>query len=136
MCDELRAAGRAPLIAQKTGLVIDSYFSGTKVRWLLDHVDGARARAQRGELAFGTVDAWLIWHLTGGRVHCTDASNASRTLLFNIHTGKWDDELLALLDVPRAMLPDVVPSSGICGHALIGGIEVPIAGIAGDQQAA
>ncbi|MEO8753485.1 MAG: glycerol kinase GlpK [Casimicrobiaceae bacterium] len=136
LCDELRAAGHAPLFAQKTGLVLDAYFSGTKVRWLLDHVDGARARAQRGELAFGTVDSWLIWHLTGGRVHCTDASNASRTLLLNIHTGAWDDELLALLDIPRAMLPTVVPSSGVCGHARIGGIDVPIAGIAGDQQAA
>ena len=136
LCDELRAAGYAPLFAQKTGLVLDAYFSGTKVRWLLDHVDGARARAQRGELAFGTVDSWLVWQLTGGHVHCTDASNASRTLLFNIHTGDWDDELLAVLDVPRAMLPQVVPSSGICGQAKIGGLDVPIAGIAGDQQAA
>ncbi|MEO8509376.1 MAG: glycerol kinase GlpK, partial [Betaproteobacteria bacterium] len=136
LCDELRAAGLAPLFAQKTGLVIDAYFSGTKVRWLLDHVDGARARAERGELAFGTIDAWLVWHLTGGRVHCTDASNASRTLLFNIHTGDWDDELLRILRVPREVLPTVVASSGVCGEARIGGIDIPIAGIAGDQQAA
>ncbi len=136
LCDELRAAGLAPLFAQKTGLVIDAYFSGTKVRWLLDHVDGARARAERGELAFGTIDAWLIWHLTGGRVHCTDASNASRTLLFNIHTGDWDDELLRILRVPREVLGSVVASSGVCGEARIGGVDIPIAGIAGDQQAA
>jgi glycerol kinase len=136
LCDELRAAGLAPVFAQKTGLVIDAYFSGTKVRWLLDHVDGARARAERGELAFGTIDTWLVWHLTGGRVHCTDASNASRTLLFNIHTGDWDDELLRFLRVPREVLPNVVASSGVCGEARIGGIDIPIAGIAGDQQAA
>ena len=136
MCDELRAAGLAPLFARKTGLVLDAYFSGTKLRWLLDHVEGARERAQHGELAFGTVDAWLVWQLTGGRVHCTDASNASRTLLYDIHTGDWDDELLAALAVPRAVLPSVVESSGVCGHASVGGIEIPIAGIAGDQQAA
>ena len=136
LCDELRADGLAPLFAQKTGLVLDAYFSGTKVRWLLDHVDGARARAERGELAFGTIDSWLVWQLTGGRVHCTDASNASRTLLFNIHTCDWDDELLRVLNVPRALLPVVVPSSGVCGHATIAGVDVPIAGIAGDQQAA
>ena len=136
MCDELRAAGFAPLFAEKTGLVLDAYFSGTKVRWLLDHVDGARARAARGELAFGTIDAWLVWNLTGGRVHCTDASNASRTLLFNIRTGDWDDELLRILDVPREVLPAVVPSAGVCGETRVGGVAVPIAGIAGDQQAA
>ncbi|MFO1325310.1 MAG: glycerol kinase GlpK [Burkholderiales bacterium] len=136
MCDDLRAAGLAPLFARKTGLVLDAYFSGTKVRWLLDHVPGARVRAERGELAFGTIDSWLVWNLTGGRVHCTDASNASRTLLFDIHAGDWDDELLRLLDVPRTMLPDVVASSGACGHAKIGSAEIPIAGIAGDQQAA
>ncbi len=116
LCDELRAAGHAALFARKTGLVIDAYFAGTKIRWLLDHVPGARARAERGELAFGTIDAWLIWNLTGGGVHCTDASNASRTLLFDIHTGEWDDELLALLRVPRAMLPAVVASSGVCAR--------------------
>jgi glycerol kinase len=136
MCDELRAAGNVELFARKTGLVLDAYFSGTKLRWLLDHVDGARARAERGELAFGTIDAWLVWNLTGGAVHCTDASNASRTLLFNIHSGDWDDELCALLRVPRAMLPDVVASSGVCGQTKIGGHAVPISGIAGDQQAA
>ncbi len=136
MCDALREAGHAPLIARKTGLVIDAYFSGTKLRWLLDNVDGARQRALRGELAFGTIDSWLVWQLTEGRVHCTDASNASRTMLYDIHTGDWDDELLALLDVPRAVLPTIVPSSGVCGEAKIDGAMVPIAGIAGDQQAA
>ncbi len=136
MCDELRAAGLAPMFAEKTGLVLDAYFSGTKVRWLLDHVDGARARARRGELAFGTIDTWLVWQLTGGRVHCTDASNASRTLLFDIRTGDWDDDLLRALDVPREVLPSVVASSGVCGEARIGDASVPIAGIAGDQQAA
>jgi glycerol kinase len=136
LCDELRNAGHADLIARRTGLVIDAYFSGTKLRWLLDHVPHARARAANGELAFGTVDSWLVWHLTGGRVHCTDASNASRTMLFDIHRGAWDDELLALLDIPRAVLPDVVASSGVCGMAAIDGVAIPIAGIAGDQQAA
>jgi glycerol kinase len=135
-CDALRAAGHAALFAQKTGLVLDAYFSGTKLQWLLDQVPDARARAARGELAFGTIDTWLVWQLTAGRVHCTDPSNASRTLLFNIHTGDWDDELLALLDVPRAVLPRIVPSSGICGTARIDGVDLPIAGIAGDQQAA
>jgi glycerol kinase len=136
LCDELRAAGHSEMIAGKTGLVIDAYFSGTKLRWLLDHVDGARAKAERGELAFGTVDSWLVWHLTGGRVHCTDASNASRTMLFDIHRGDWDDELLALLRIPRSVLPAVVASSGVCGEAVIEGVGIPIAGIAGDQQAA
>ena len=136
MCDELRAAGHATTFARKTGLVLDAYFSGTKLRWILDHVDGARARANRGELAFGTIDAWLVWNLTGGRVHCTDASNASRTLLFDIHAGDWDDELLRILDVPREVLPQVVASSGVCGTAKLSGRDVPIAGIAGDQQAA
>jgi len=135
-CDKLRAAGHEPLFRHKTGLVLDAYFSGTKLKWLLDNVAGARERALRGELAFGTVDSWLIWNLTGGAVHVTDASNASRTLLFDIHRGDWDDELLALLDVPRAVLPAVVASSGVCGNATIAGARVPIAGIAGDQQAA
>jgi len=135
-CDDLRAAGQASLFARKTGLVLDAYFSGTKLKWLLDHIPGARARAVRGELAFGTIDTWLVWQLTGGRVHCTDPSNASRTLLFDIHAGAWDDELLALLDVPRAVLPQVLPSSGVCGVASLDGVDVPIAGIAGDQQAA
>jgi glycerol kinase len=136
MCDELRAAGHAQTFAVRTGLVLDAYFSGTKLRWLLDHVDGARARAARGELAFGTIDAWLVWNLTGGRVHCTDASNASRTLLYDIHRGDWDDELLRILDVPRSVLPQVVDSSGACATTRLADHDVPIAGIAGDQQAA
>jgi glycerol kinase len=136
LCDELKAQGKAALIQQKTGLVLDAYFSGTKLKWLLDTVPGARKRAENGELAFGTIDAWLIWNLTGGKVHATDPSNASRTLLFNIHGNAWDDELLALLDIPRAVLPEVRPSSGAFGEALIDGVAVPIAGDAGDQQAA
>src|SRR5438105_11916996 len=136
LCDELRAAGNAALIASKTGLVIDAYFSGTKLKWLLDHVPNARARAANGELAFGTIDSWLIWHLSDGRVHATDATNASRTMLFNIHTGDWDDELLRLLEVPREVLPSVVSSSGIAAETTLEGITVPVAGIAGDQQAA
>ena len=135
-CDRLRAEGRAALFARKTGLVLDAYFAGTKAKWLLDHVPGARDRAARGELAFGTIDTWLIWHLTGGRVHATDPSNASRTLLFDIHRGEWDDELLAILDIPRAILPQVLPSSGVVATTALDGAEVPIAGIAGDQQAA
>jgi len=136
MCDELRAGGHAEMISRKTGLVIDAYFSGTKLKWLLDHVPGARARAQRGELAFGTIDSWLVFQLSGGKVHLTDASNASRTMLFDIRRGDWDDELLALLDVPRAVLPQVVASSGVCAETLVDGTRVTIAGIAGDQQAA
>ncbi len=136
LCDQLRAAGHAPTFTAKTGLVLDAYFSGTKLKWLLDHVPGARARAEAGELAFGTIDSWLVWNLTRGTVHATDPSNASRTLLYDIHRGDWDDELLALLDVPRAVLPQVVPSSGVLGHATLEGVDVPIAGIAGDQQAA
>jgi glycerol kinase len=137
-CDQLRAQGHAARIQKKTGLVIDAYFSGTKLEWLLDNVPGARERAERGELAFGTIDSWLVWNLTGGRVHVTDASNASRTLLFNLHTGDWDDELLALLRIPRAVLPQVVPSSGVLGEceASLLGAPLPIAGMAGDQQAA
>jgi glycerol kinase len=137
-CDELRAQGHAARIQKKTGLVIDAYFAGTKLEWLLDHVPGARVRAEAGELAFGTVDSWLIWNLTGGRVHATDASNASRTLLFNLHTQDWDDELLGLLRVPRAVLPEVVPSSGVIAtsESLLLGASLPIAGVAGDQQAA
>ena len=136
MCDELRAAGKAATFAAKTGLVLDAYFSGTKLRWLLDHVPGARAEAVKGGLAFGTIDTWLLWQLTNGRVHATDPSNASRTLLFDIHAGEWDDELLALLDIPREVLPAVVPSSGVCAETSIDGVTVPIGGIAGDQQAA
>jgi glycerol kinase len=136
ICDELRDAGHGAAFAAKTGLVLDAYFSGTKLRWLLDNVPGARAGAARGDLAFGTVDTWLIWQLTAGHVHVTDPSNASRTLLFNILTGEWDDELLRLLDVPREVLPRVVPSSGVCADFALGDARVPIAGIAGDQQAA
>ncbi len=137
-CDALRAAGHEPLVQHKTGLVLDAYFSATKLAWLLDQVPGARARAERGELAFGTVDSWLVWRLTGGRVHATDPSNASRTLLFNRHTQAWDDELLASFNIPRSVLPEVRPSSGNFGEtdpALLGG-AIPIAGVAGDQQAA
>ncbi|MEO8537048.1 MAG: glycerol kinase GlpK [Betaproteobacteria bacterium] len=136
LCDELRNAGKASLIAERTGLVIDAYFAGTKLKWLLDNVEGARERARRGELAFGTIDSWLVWQLSGGRTHVTDASNASRTLLFDIRRGEWDDELLALFDIPRAVLPQVVASSGVCAETLLDGVRVPIAGIAGDQQAA
>lgn len=135
-CDALRANGHADLFRSKTGLVIDGYFSGTKLCWLLDHVPGARERAERGELAFGTVDSWLMFKLAG--VHLTDTSNASRTMLFNIHTLDWDDEILSLLRIPRSVLPKVVPSSGMAAHAdekFFGG-AIPIAGIAGDQQAA
>jgi len=137
-CDALRRQGHAARIQAKTGLVIDAYFAGTKLQWLLDHVPGARMRAARGELAFGTVDAWLVWNLTGGRVHATDASNASRTLLFNIHTLQWDADLLALFDIPAAVLPRVVPSSGVLAraHERWFGAPVEIAGVAGDQQAA
>jgi glycerol kinase len=137
-CDELRAAGHAEKIQQKTGLVIDAYFSATKVRWILDHVAGARARAEAGELAFGTVDSWLIWKLTNGRVHATDITNASRTLLFNIHDQKWDDELCRLFDVPRSMLAEVKGCSEAIGltASTFPAANVPIAGVAGDQQAA
>jgi glycerol kinase len=137
-CGELKARELEPLFQQKTGLLLDAYFSGTKVRWLLDHVPEARAMAERGELAFGTVDSWLLWRLTAGQVHATDATNASRTLLFNIHTRSWDDELLGLLDIPRSMLPEVRGSSEIYGHTAPGILpfEIPIAGIAGDQHAA
>lgn len=137
-CDVLRAQGRAGMIQKKTGLVLDAYFSGTKLQWLLDNVPGARARALKGELAFGTIDSWLIWKLTGGQRHVTDASNASRTLLFNIHTLQWDPQLLALFDVPASVLPTVVPSSGDLGatDAALFGAPIRIAGVAGDQQAA
>jgi glycerol kinase len=136
LCDTLREHGKAEIIQRKTGLVLDAYFSGTKIKWLLDHVPGARAKAVRGELAFGTVDSWLIYKLCGR--HATDPSNASRTLLFNIHTLQWDEELLGLFDVPISLLPEIVPSSGIAGHtaAEFFGAATPVAGIAGDQQAA
>ena len=137
-CARLRAQGHAGTIRERTGLVVDSYFSATKLQWLLDHVPGARAAAARGELAFGTIDSWLLWRLTGGAVHATDVSNASRTMLFDIHRNAWDDGLLALLDIPREVLPAVHPSSHVFGHtqADLLGSGVPIAGIAGDQQSA
>ncbi len=137
-CDTLRAEGKADIIREKTGLVLDAYFSGTKIRWILDNVEGARAKAEAGELLFGTVDSWLIWNLSKNATHVTDPSNASRTLLYNIHTRQWDDTLLKILDIPRAMLPEICPSSGIIAktHPEIFGSPVAIAGIAGDQQAA
>lgn len=137
-CDELKAQGLAEWIRSKTGLLIDAYFSATKVKWILDHVPGARARAKKGELRFGTVDSWLVWNLTRGQVHVTDVTNASRTLLFNVHTLAWDEELLKLFDIPISMLPRVASSSEMygCTHASILGDCVPIAGMAGDQQAA
>lgn len=137
-CDELRAAGAGPMIRSKTGLEIDAYFSATKVAWMLEHVEGARQRAEQGQLAFGTIDSWLAWRLTSGRLHITDAGNAARTMLFNIHTGQWDDELCELFGVPRSMLPQVCDSSLVYGEvaapAAIAGN--PLAGIIGDQQAA
>jgi glycerol kinase len=137
-CDELKRAGHAALVQQKAGLVIDAYFSGSKLRWILDHVPGARERARRGELAFGTVDTWLLWNLTGGVLHATDPSNASRTMLFNLRTGDWDEELLQLLQAPREVLPKVCPSSEVYGETARGLFDAPIAiaGMAGDQQAA
>ena len=138
LCGRIKDQGQEALFREKTGLVVDPYFSGTKIAWLLDNVPGLRARAERGEVAFGTVDTWLIWKLTGGRVHATDYSNASRTLIFNIHTCDWDDELLGILGIPRAMLPEARPSSGVYGEtdpAVLDG-AIPIAGVAGDQQAA
>ncbi|MDB4894365.1 MAG: glycerol kinase [Firmicutes bacterium] len=138
LCDQLTAAGWTDRIREKTGLVIDAYFSGTKVKWILDNVPGAREKAERGELRFGNIDTWLIWNLTKGKVYATDYSNASRTMLFNIHTLDWDDEILRQLDIPRSMLPQALPSSHVYGHtsAEVMGDEIPIAGAAGDQQAA
>jgi glycerol kinase len=137
-CETLREAGHDPLVRAKTGLVLDPYFSATKLAWILNHVPGARARAARGELAFGTVDSWLIWCMSGGRLHVTDATNASRTLLYDLSRGDWDDELLELFDVPRALLPEVRDSSGVVGETEAGlfGSVLPVAGVAGDQQAA
>jgi glycerol kinase len=137
-CAVLKAKGLEKTFTQKTGLLLDPYFSGTKLAWLLDHVQGARARAERGELAFGTIDSFLIWRLTGGKVHATDATNASRTLLYNIHTGRWDDELLSLLGIPQSLLPDVrdcAADYGVTESKLLGA-AIPIGGVAGDQQAA
>ena len=138
LCDRLRADGHADFLQSRTGLMLDAYFSGTKLSWLLDHVPGARQMAERGELAFGTVDTWLVWQLTGGAVHSTDPSNASRTMLFDLHTQDWNDDILALLNIPRSVLPGIAPSSAVIGNALpewLGG-PIPIAGVAGDQQAA
>ena len=137
-CDELKAAKLGGLINQKTGLVIDAYFSASKLKWILDHVPGARQKAENGELAFGTIDSWLVWKLTNGEVHASDVSNASRTMLLNIHTAEWDDELLKIFSVPRSILPEVKASSKIYGVTgnIIPDSHIPIAGIAGDQQAA
>jgi glycerol kinase len=137
-CNALRLQGHQALIQEKTGLVLDAYFSGTKLAWLLDNIPGARTRAEHGELAFGTVDSWLVWNLTKGQTYVTDPSNASRTLLFNLHTLAWDDELLALFRIPRSVLPTVVPSSGIVAHTdpSLFGRAIPIASMIGDQQAA
>ncbi len=137
-CDQLRAEGKADIIREKTGLVLDAYFSGTKVRWILDNVPGARAKAEAGELLFGTIDTWLIWNLSKKASFVTDPSNASRTLLFNIHTGQWDDELLEIIGVPRKMLPEVHASSGVMAqsHPEFFGKAIPISGVAGDQQSA
>lgn len=139
ICDELKAAGHEKTFRDKTGLVVDAYFSGTKVKWILDHVEGSRERAKKGELLFGTMDTWVIWKLSGGKAHVTDYSNASRTLMYNIYDLQWDDELLGYLDVPKALLPEVKPSSEVYAHTApvhFFGEEVPIAGAAGDQQAA
>jgi glycerol kinase len=139
LCDELKAQGHEAAFRSKTGLVIDPYFSGTKIKWLLDDVPGLRERAKRGEVAFGTIDSWLIWKLTGERVHVTDYSNASRTLVYNIKELRWDDELLEILDIPAALLPEVLPSSHLYGHtdpSVFFGERIAVAGVAGDQQAA
>ncbi len=137
-CADLRARGLAHTIQSKTGLLVDAYFSGTKLKWLLDHVPGARAQAANGELAFGTIDSWLIWQLTEGHVHATDVSNASRTMLFNVHTNQWDDDLLAALDIPPSLMPTVQPSASLFGELApsVLGHAIPIGGVAGDQQSA
>lgn len=137
-CVALRERGLSDMIQAKTGLLVDAYFSGTKLKWILDHVPGARQQAAHGELAFGTVDSWLIWRLTGGRVHATDVSNASRTMLFNVHTNQWDPELLAALDIPDSLMPSVKPSSALYGEVTpeLLGHAIPIGGVAGDQQSA
>ncbi len=136
ICEELKAKGLVDYVRHNTGLVIDSYFSGTKVKWILDNVEGARQRAENGELAFGTIDSWLIWKLTNGQSHVTDYSNASRTLLYNIRDLKWDDTMLKELRVPKSLLPEVKPSASVFGSWNFNGVEIPIAGVAGDQQAA
>ncbi|MEY3946934.1 MAG: glycerol kinase GlpK [Bacteroidota bacterium] len=136
-CDELRKAGKADMIKQKTGLVVDAYFSGTKLKWILDHAEGARELAEKGELAFGTIDSWLLWKLTEGKVHATDVSNASRTMLYNLETLQWDEELLTLMNIPSSLLPKVCSNSEVYGFAqALGMPDVPVAGMAGDQQSA
>lgn len=139
ICNELKGKGLDPMVREKTGLLIDAYFSGTKVKWILDNVEGARAKAEAGDLLFGTIDTWLVWKLTGGAVHVTDYTNASRTLMYNIHDLKWDEEILKALNVPASMLPEVKPSSEVYGNThkdKFQGLEIPISGMAGDQQAA
>ena len=136
ICDELEKRGLKDYIKKTTGLVLDAYFSGTKIKWILDNVPGAREKAERGELLFGTVDTWLVWKLTDGRVHITDYTNASRTMLYDIHKLRWDERLLEALQIPASMLPEVRNSSEVYGTCNIQGVQVPIAGIAGDQQAA
>jgi glycerol kinase len=135
-CDRIKSDGAAAMVREKTGLVVDAYFSASKLHWILEHIPGVRSKAEAGELAFGTMDTWLVWNLTGGRVHCTDASNASRTMLYNLHTGDWDEELLGLFGVPRALLPEVRPSSEVYAEATGDLAGIPIGGMAGDQQAA
>jgi glycerol kinase len=138
ICDELKKSGMESYIKENTGLVIDAYFSGTKIKWILDNVEGVREKAEKGQVLFGTVDTWLIWNLTGGKIHITDYSNASRTMIYNIRTLKWDEKLLAALNIPSEILPEVRQSSEIYGNTETGifGGEIPISGIAGDQQAA
>ncbi|HYF34987.1 MAG TPA: glycerol kinase GlpK, partial [Prosthecobacter sp.] len=136
ICDKLKARGAEPMIRHKTGLVVDAYFSATKLQWMLENNPEAKALAKKGQLAFGTVDSWLLWNLTGGAVHATDVTNASRTMLYDITTGTWDDELLGLFKAPASVLPKVLPSSGVFGETSLFGGSIPIAGIAGDQQAA
>jgi len=138
ICQQLKDSGHEPYIKEATGLVVDPYFSGTKVKWILDHVEGAREKAEAGDILFGTMDTWLIWQLTGGKIHVTEYSNASRTMLYNIHTLEWDEEILKMLDIPRSMLPEVHNSSEIYGYTMesLFGVAIPIAGAAGDQQAA
>jgi glycerol kinase len=136
LCARLKAEGREPFVRERTGLLLDPYFSATKIAWLLEQVPGARAKAERGELAFGTIDSWLVWQLSGGAMHVTDPSNASRTLLYDLRQGDWSNELLALFDLPRSLLPAIVPSSGPIGEVTVEGRRLPLAGIAGDQQAA
>lgn len=136
LCEDLKRRNLSDYVRENTGLVIDSYFSGTKIKWILDNVEGARVKADKGELAFGTIDTWLIWNLTGGKVHATDVTNASRTMIYNINELKWDEKLLKELDIPKSMLPEVKPSAHYYGDAEINGLKIPISGVAGDQQAA